>query len=80
MPTANAAAPTSRVQLADLFVDLSPLASNGASPAGVPLNWCHESDAAVAVPLVVPVTPTPSPSGWRRRDWGRGALGSQAGI
>ena len=55
MPTANAAAPTTRVQLAGLFVDLSPLASNGDSLAAMSLRWRHEPDGAVEVPVVVPV-------------------------
>ena len=72
----GAAAPSPRVLLTRPLVDSRPLGCEGDRLACMPLGGRHESDAAVAVPVVVPVQKTPSPRLRPPPGCGRGAWGS----
>ena len=55
MPAAGLSAPARWIRPAGVLIDLGTLLANGDGRSAVSLNWCHELDAAVAVPVVVPV-------------------------
>jgi len=55
MPAAGLSAPARWIRPAGVLIDLSTLLTNGGGRAVVSLNGCHELDAAMAVPVVVPI-------------------------
>jgi len=55
MPTPGVSAPACWIRSAGVLIDLSTLLANGDGRSAVSLNGCQELDAAVPVPMVVPV-------------------------
>ena len=55
MPAADVSAPACWMRSAGFFIDLGTLLANGDGRPAVSLNGCHELDAAVTMPMVVPV-------------------------
>jgi len=55
MPAAGVSAPACWMRSAGFLIDLGTLFANGYGRSAVSLNGCHELDAAVTVPVVVPV-------------------------
>lgn len=55
MPTAVFATPSAWITLACLPIDLGTVAADRSGFSAVALEWSHELDLAVAVPVVVPV-------------------------
>jgi hypothetical protein len=66
-PTANGACPAARMPLSGLFVDDTPVPADLHGLAAVALLGCDELDAAVAMPVIVPVDERGHPV-WRRLD------------
>ena len=54
-PAAGVSAPARWIGLAGGLVDLGSLLANGLGGSTVALVWCHEFDAAVVVPVIVPI-------------------------
>ena len=57
-------APARWIRPAGVLIDLSTLLANGDGRSAVSLNGCHEFDAAVPVPMVVPVDERSDPLTW----------------
>ena len=55
MPAAGVSAPAFWMRSASFLIDLGTSFASGNGRSATPLNGCHEFDAAVTVPVVVPV-------------------------